>query len=37
MSPLFFKEMKNPLAKYSLTQKENLIFIPPDHAEPDSF
>lgn len=29
--------MEKPLAKYSLAQKESLIFIPPDHAEPDSF
>lgn len=29
--------MKKPLAKYSLTEKENLIFIPHDHAEPYSF
>lgn len=27
LASLFFKEMKKPLAKYSLTEKENLIFI----------
>lgn len=37
LASLFFKEMKKPLVEYSLMEKENLIFIPHDHAEPYSF